>query len=326
MTRFVRRLQRIGSTTMVSLPKEWVDSNRLVKNAEVELETGRDSIIITANRETRPLREITISYPLPGKENIVADLTGAYLLGYEAITVKSSSSIPIGEREKIRDSLRHLVGMEIIEESATTVKTQFLLDVTTLSPKKILRRMGGIVMGMFGDTISGMVDDDRTNLRNMKGRDDEVNRQYFLLVRLIRSTVLDKRLASVFGMESMDVLDYRIAANLLEAAGDAVVELADLIFETEVPASYLRRIHDAAGSLETMERKTIDGFVENDRRSAIEAIAIHADFGKRIQYLKTSLAGRKRIPIPYLDLIYVLEKVERSWADIADLVKPVYSD
>ena len=83
MTKFVRRLQRIGSSILVSLPKEWVDANNLDKSSQVELETGQDSISISANKEIRPTKELVISYPLPKEENIVADITGAYLLGYD---------------------------------------------------------------------------------------------------------------------------------------------------------------------------------------------------------------------------------------------------
>ena len=326
MTRFVRRLQRIGSSTLVSLPKRWVDSNNLSKSVEVEMEVGRDSITITANREARQPRGIVISYPLPGEENIVADLIGAYLLGYEAILVKADYSIPTGEREKIRHSMRGLVGMEIIEESSTAIKMQFLLDVTTLNPRKILKRMSGLVMGMFADVIDGLIEDDRTNLSTIKNRDDEVNRQYFLLVRLIRSTILDRRLATMFSLESIDILDYRVAANLLEGAGDVVVELADSIYSTQIPKSHLRRIHSTVQNLDLLARKTIDGFVENDRGSAIEAIALHRSFEERMQSIRMSLEGRRQISIAYLDLVYMFERVERAWADIADLVKPVYSE
>ena len=326
MPKFIRRLQRIGSSTLVSLPKEWVDSNKLIKNAEVQLETGQDSITITANKDSRPSKEIVISYPLPHEENIVADLTGAYLLGYDIIIIKGKTSIPIGDREKIRNSMRRLVGMEIVEEDSTTINMQFLLDATTLNPQKILRRISNIVLGMYNDTISSLIDEDKSNLRTIANRDDEVNRQYFLLVRLIRSTMIDKRLASAFNLENIDILDYRIAANLLEGAGDTVVELANSVYSTSVSKSYLKKIYDITKNFELMEEKTINGFINNDRKLAIEAITLHKTFEEKIQSVKLSLENKKQIPIDYLDLVYMFERVERSWADIADLVKPIYSN
>lgn len=326
MPKFIRRLQRIGSSTLVSLPKDWVDSNQLAKNAEVELETGQNSITIIANKESRPSKEITISYPLPHEENIVADLTGAYLLGYDVINIKGKTSIPIGDREKIRNSMRRLVGMEIVEEDSTTINMQFLLDATTLNPQKILKRISNIVLGMYNDTISGLVEDDKTNLQTIANRDDEVNRQYFLLVRLIRSTMVDQRLASSFNLENIDILDYRIAANLLESAGDTIVELANSIIESSIPKSYLKKMYDVTKNFELMESKTIDAFINNDRKLAIEAITLHKSFEDKIQSIKSSFENKKQIPIDYLELLYMFERIEKSWSDIADLVKPIYSN
>jgi len=326
LPKFVRRLQRIGSSTLVSLPKEWVDANGLGKSDEVELETGQNSISITVNKESRPSKEIIISYPLPHEENIVADLTGAYLLGYDVIKIKGKASIPIGDREKIRNSTRRLVGMEIVEEDSTTINMQFLLDATTLNPQKILKRISNLVLGMFNDTISGLIDEDRSNLKTIGNRDDEVNRQYFLLVRLIRSTMIDQRLASAFNLENIDILDYRVAANLLEGAGDTVVELANSVFSTAISKSYLKKIHGVTKNFELMEEKTINGFINNDRKLAIEAIKLHKSFEEKIHSIKSSFENKKQIPIDYLDLVYMFERVERSWADIADLVKPIYSN
>ena len=85
MTKFIRRLQKIGSSILVSLPKEWVEANELDKSNEVELETSDNTISIIAGKTERPSKEVVISYPLPQDENIVANITGAYLLGYDII-------------------------------------------------------------------------------------------------------------------------------------------------------------------------------------------------------------------------------------------------
>ena len=41
MTTFTRRLQKIGSSILVSLPKEWIDANNLDKTNQVEIETNQ---------------------------------------------------------------------------------------------------------------------------------------------------------------------------------------------------------------------------------------------------------------------------------------------
>jgi len=325
LTKFVRRLQKIGSSILVSLPKEWVDANNLAKRSEVEIETGQNSLSISVNKENRPTKEIVISYPLPKEENIVADITGAYLLGYDIIQINSKSSIPGEDREKIRNSMRRLVGMEIIEEGASKITMQFLLDTSTLNPERILKRMSSIALGMYDDVSNGLISDDRSNLQTLSNRDVEVNRQYFLLVRLIRSALVDKRLANVFNLENIDVLDYRVAANLLENAGDTIVELADLIYNSSLPKELLKKIFIVIQNFNVLAEKSINAFTKPDRILAIEAIALHKEFQKKLSKLRITIENKKQIPIDFLDLVYMFERIAKSWADVVDLVKPIYN-
>ncbi len=325
MTKFIRRLQRIGSSILVSLPKEWVVANNLDKSNEVELETGQDTISISANKEMRPTKELVISYPLPKDENIVADITGAYLLGYDIIQITSKSIIPGEDREKIRNSMRRLVGMEIIEEDASNINMQFLLDATTLNPEKILKRMSSIALGMYDDVSNGLILDDKSNLQTLSKRDVEVNRQYFLLVRLIRSTLVDKKLANVFNLENIDILDYRVAANLLENAGDTIVELANFIYNSSLSNEHLKKIFDIVQNFNVLAEKSIDAFTKPDRRLAIEAISLHKKYQENLSKLRTTIGNKKQIPIDLLDLVYMFERIAKSWADVADLVQPIYN-
>ncbi|CAD6368562.1 Phosphate uptake regulator, PhoU [metagenome] len=325
MAKFIRRLQRIGSSILVSLPKEWVVANNLDKSSQVELDTGQDTISISANKEMRPTKELVISYPLPKDENIVADITGAYLLGYDIIQITSKSIIPGEDREQIRNSMRRLVGMEIIEEDASNINMQFLLDATTLNPEKILKRMSSIALGMYDDVSNGLISVDKSNLQTLSKRDVEVNRQYFLLVRLIRSTLVDKRLANVFNLENIDILDYRVAANLLENAGDTIVELANFIYNSSLSDEHLKKIFDVVKNFNSLGEKSINAFTKPDRRLAIEAISLHKKYQENLSKLRNTIGNKKQIPIDLLDLVYMFERIAKSWADVVDLVKPIYN-
>ena len=324
MTKFIRRLQRIGSSILVTLPKEWVDANKLGKSSQVEIETGQDSLSISITKEQRPSKDIVISYPLPKDENIVADLTGAYLLGYDIIKIQGKKSIPIEDREKIRSSMRRLVGMEIIDEDATNVSMQFLLDETTLQPEKILKRISSLALGMYSDVVTGLLSDDKSNLLTLSNRDVEVNRQYFLLVRLIRSSIIDIRLASAFSLENIDILDYRVAANILENAGDIIVELGNLIANSSLSNNDLKQLHEIVKDFEPIAKTSINAFTQNNRSLAIQAISQHKKYQERMSKFRTSLEKKKQIPIDYLDLIHMFERITKSWDDLVDLVKPIY--
>ena len=324
MTTFTRRLQKIGSSILVSLPKEWVDANNLDKSNQVEIETNQNNLSIRTQQSKRPSKEIEISYPLPKGESIVPTMTGAYLLGFDLIKIVGKSPISISDRESVRGSMRRLVGMEIIDEDATNISVQFLLDETSVNPQNILKRMSSIALGMFSDVVLSLESGDKTNLETISNRDAEINRQYFLLVRLIRSTIMDTRLAGIFNLENIDILDYRIAANTLEIAGDTVVELSESLIKSNLTKIEQKKIHNFAKDMEEIQIKSIDSFISNNRTLAINAITLQRNNSEKISKIRSSLESKKQISLAFFDLIYMFEKILQSWSDITDLVKPSY--
>jgi len=309
---------------LVSLPKEWIDANNLNKSNQVEIETNQNNLSIRTQLSKRPSKEVEISYPLSEGEGIVPTITGAYLLGFDIIRIVGKSSISINDRESVRGSMRKLVGLEIIDEDAVNISIQFLLDETSINPQNILKRMSSIALGMFNDVVLSIKNGDKTNLETIANRDAEINRQYFLLVRLIRSTIMDTRLAGIFNLENIDILDYRIAANTLEIAGDTVVELSKSLIKSNLSEVELKKLYDFAKDIDEIQIKSIDSFISNNRMLAINAIRLQRSNSTKISKIRSSLESEKQISLALFDIIYMFEKILQSWSDITDLVKPSY--
>ena len=309
---------------LVSLPKEWIDANNLNKSNQVEIETNQNNLSIRTQLSKRPSKEVEISYPLSEGEGIVPTITGAYLLGFDIIRIVGKSSISINDRESVRGSMRKLVGLEIIDEDAANISIQFLLDETSINPQNILKRMSSIALGMFNDVVLSIKNGDKTNLETIVNRDAEINRQYFLLVRLIRSTIMDTRLAGIFNLENIDILDYRIAANTLEIAGDTVVELSKSLIKSNISKVELKKLYDFAKDIDEIQIKSIDSFISNNRMLAINAIKLQRSNSTKISKIRSSLESEKQISLALFDIIYMFEKILQSWSDITDLVKPSY--
>ena len=76
--------------------------------------------------------------------------------------------------------------------------------------------------------------------------------------------------------------------------------------------------------MEEIQIKSIDSFISNDRALAINAIALQRSNAKMISKIRSSLESKKQIPLAFFDLVYMFEKILKSWSDITDLVKPSY--
>ena len=327
MARYARRLQQIGSSILVSLPSMWIKSNNLKKGSIVPVHINRDnsiSIFASEDDTADKVKELTISYPSASMDMLVNQVYGGYLLGYDMIRIKASLQISFEDADRIKKAMRKLVGLEIVDEDGFHISAQFLLDADTLDAEKILRRMSAIVAGMYRDMLEAIRLKQNSSIRKViSGRDDEVDRQYFLLVRLIRSAMMDQKLAGKLNLSNIDILDYRIAANLLESAGDYIVDLVNAIDLSRIKA--VDEIVEAGVLVEKMHEKSVAAFVNKNRSESNGVVKIYDNFMEVINSTKRSVdSNNLESTVAVLNLIYSMDKIARCWVDVADLVKPIH--
>jgi phosphate uptake regulator len=316
---------------LISLPSNWVRTNSLSKGNTVFIETNEDNSISLFPSEGNDSRinDVTILYNESSIDSLINQIYGAYLLGYSDIVIKGKCQILFEHRERIKVTMRKLVGLEIIDEDNSNIAAQFLLDANTLDAEKILRRMNSIVAGMYRDALDGL----RLKVSGMKkliySRDDEVDRQYFLLVRLIRSAMVDQKLARKLNLSNIDILDYRIAANHLESAGDYIGEFAST-FPSISRTNIVDEISEAGSYIEKMQQKSVVAFTKKNRSESLGIIKMYYQFKLIMDSIKELFAKieltNSASAIAVLNSIHCMDKIAKCWVDIADLVKPVYSE
>jgi phosphate uptake regulator len=327
VARYARRLQQIGSSILVSLPSLWIKSNNLKKGNIVPVHINHDNSISIFSSEddmADKVKELTIPYPSVSMDMLVNQVYGGYLLGYDMIQIKASSQISFEDADRIKKAMRKLVGLEIVDEDGFHISAQFLLDADTLDAEKILRRMSAIVAGMYRDMLEAIKLKQNSSIRKViSGRDDEVDRQYFLLVRLIRSATMDQKLAGKLNLSNIDILDYRIAAHLLESAGDYIVDLANAIDLSRIKA--VDKIVEAGVLVEKMHEKSVAAFVNKNRSESSAVVKMYDNFMEIINSIKSSVDSKNvDSTVTVLNLIYSMDKIARCWVDVADLVKPMH--
>lgn len=226
----LRKVQRTPTGTFfVCLPRTWSEDHGLKKGTLVALnETSEGKLCIDPeyNAETVPkLTTLTVG-PYLGREII-----GRYLLGSDIIRIESKGRIDFDIRNVVKATVGSLIGLEIVEENHSQIVLQCLLDPSGFTPEKILRRNYAIVAGMHRDAVNSFIDGDLQLAKSVIARDDENNRLYFLLVRILRTILQNPRLGEKLGLTTIECLDYRLAASLVESMGDACVQVASKTLE-----------------------------------------------------------------------------------------------
>lgn len=221
----LRKVQRTpGGTFFVCLPKAWAERNGLQRGAVVGVsETADGKLVVDAKFGVEPLPKTAVLEPSP---HLGREIIAKYLLGFDVMRVEGKGGIGFDIRDAVKNTARNLIGLEIVEEDHSGIVLQCLLEPSGFPPEKILRRGYSIAAGMHRDVVNAFVDGDVQLAKGVMARDDEGNRLYFLLVRILRTIIQNPSLSDRLGVGPIECLDYRLAASLVEAIGDECVRAA----------------------------------------------------------------------------------------------------
>lgn len=221
----LRKVQQTPTGTFfVCVPRAWAQKNGLKKGHLVNLDVTADGKLFVDSKydvEHVP-RVASLSVgPFLGRE-----IVGRYLLGYDIIRIDAKDHIDYDVRNVVKSTVSSLIGLEIVEENYSQIVLQCLLEPSGVLPGKILQRNFAIVAGMTRDVTKSFINGDLHLAKSVVARDNESNRLYFLLVRILRTIIQNPRLSEKLEITPIECLDYRLAASLIEGIGDACVQLA----------------------------------------------------------------------------------------------------
>ena len=319
----MRKIQRTPTGTFfVCLPRSWANKIDLKKGASVYLkETSDKKLIIDPAYEINYSPKKTTLRPGP---YLNREIIGRYLLGFDVISIEAKDNITIDVRNIVKNTVHSLIGIEIFEENYSKIVLQCLLQPSGFSPQRILRRIYDIIAGMNRDAVSSFINGDLQLANSVVVRDDDGNRLYFLLVRILRTIIQNPSLSEKLGISPIDCLDYRLAASLIEAIGDLSVKIALKTLEfNKLKAS--EDVQTLIQSLQTL--------IFNTHKQALQAfITKDIILADKVRKINTKLAplfttienASKNNPVELLlqilsTLSFMRQTYENS-VDLADLV------
>ncbi|MHA1946471.1 MAG: PhoU domain-containing protein [Candidatus Hodarchaeales archaeon] len=180
----IRKIQVTGAgdTRIISLPKDWAARHQLDKGANVVIKELSSGELLIYPTESQLEKRVT---RLRESAHISRDVLAAYLLGSDIIIIEAEKDNSLMKKSNIKDLSRQLVGLEILGETQESIELHFLIDSSSLpNPREYVHRCFSIANQMQSDAITAFLNDDITLAKEVIERDVEVNRLYFLIVRM----------------------------------------------------------------------------------------------------------------------------------------------
>src|SRR3989338_2457378 len=219
-----RRLQLVaGSTYAISLPKPWVEKNKLVKNQELLISGRGDGSLIISPHSTVPnvsLADFHVNVDEYG-EGITTVLFSIYYLGAESLHIFSKAGLKQSDRSRVKAALRHMSGAEIVFEDANRIDIKVFLDTSKVDIGQLYYRVA-LLIGSSIDTIT-----EGLNIDEISRNEDEVDRLYHLLTKIIVLSQLNFETLASSNIKNVYYLSpYFMISKKLENISDKIYVLS----------------------------------------------------------------------------------------------------
>lgn len=305
----------------MTLPKPWVVRNKLERGAILSFSERKDGKLLAEpyGEQERKISTVTLA-PTP---MLRREIEKKYLLGYDVFEIVSQQVIHSDTRETVRRIVRSLVGLEIVEEDTKKIIIQCLIEPSLLFPDRILRRLHLIALSMQKDAVSSFARGDSRLARTVVERDEDVDRLYFLLVRVVRAALTDPTIAEKLNTSAIDCLDHRILASFVENFADYATDIAQSTWtrtKGKDMDSTVRSIEKAGSILNHMHKDAVDAVFARNLALAEEAAGLYKDAEASIRMAERGLVNAKPETIDRLaTVVSALKAMSEINVDIADL-------
>lgn len=320
----LRKVQKTGgSTFIVSLPKDWAVHHNVQAGDTLGILRQQDgSLRVTLQEEPRrEVRTRRIDVNDRDLDEVSREVIASYLAGYDTLDVRAQDRLKPELRDGLRQLTRKVIGPEIVDEASDQVVVQDLLDPAHLPIRKGVQRMYFIARSMHHDAVEALGSGDTDLARDVVGRDDDVDRLFWMVSKQYHLVLRDVREGEKIGVTPQEGLNYLLVARILERIADHATRIAasSLDIQGEGLDSIMPHIQEASDDTLALLEDAFDALFHPDVDKANRAIADSHGMESRYDSLLEQgvrLPGRDAVTFAY-----ILESLVRTASYATDIAE-----
>ncbi len=246
MGRIYRKLQKIGGSLVISLPKKWTENYNLEAGSPIGIEVRNDgtlSIMPTMEQETEIIKDEIV---LEANENVIWELLKKSFAGQTKITIISETEINKVLRRNIMKYVTRLPNTEVIEETNQKMIVQNF-GYKEIPTKKIIQRLLYLVANMFEDL-------EQKSFNDLDDNFEQLGKFYFILVIHIRTYLRTGiYISSTSEFTPLKAMDYRMFS-------EKIVELAEILKDLRL----IENVLDFYKEIQQYFNEVMNAFLKQD--------------------------------------------------------------
>ena len=324
----IRRVQFTGGSSYVlTLPKDWVDAQKIKKNDPLGIEIQPDgTLLVTKTIEQEPLQRKK-EFPVDEVTEpayLFRLLIGAYISGITTIVITSKERLPPFVRVVVRDFTQMTIGQEVVEEDDSMITLKDLLNPSEMPFANTIKRMFVIVKAMHEDAITAIRTGNQSLADDVTARDNDVDRLHWLIARQTHMILSNIALSKKMGVSPGMAVHYFVISRIIERIGDhaeRIVDNANVILKREIDPSIISMISKASELSVSIFDRSIISFFNNDMKKAHQNIESVKALDAVCEEIN-NLVLQQETP-DAIALGYITESVRRAGEYAADISENV---
>jgi len=313
------------STLSVSLPKSWANRYSVKKGAELlvsEAEDGSLVVKLEGGEVQKETAEINCQ-EYDSAEKLRRRFLSLYLAGYSSIRIFSKQRLSLECRKTVVDEARRLIGVEATEETPNSITVQDFFSHEGLSVESTLKRTHLLTSSLFEDLLNALAKNDRLLARNLAGRDDDIDRLRFLLLRQLGLALRDAALLHDLKLDASDCVSYAVVARDVEQIADRLSRIAKYFSDTPGSKNALKtqkRIGELSREAFELYKTAMESFLKKDTGKANEALDSKQSLYLHREEFEREMAKAGSVPFEYggiLDSIMGIAELSGEIAEVA---------
>lgn len=253
---------------VVSLPRRWIKKNKLKKGDLLSIGEDSDELTfsISAKEQKKEEKEVTIETEGKELDRIETEIVSAYLNNCTTIRIISKNLLT--NVVEIKDTLRNLAGLEIMEQTSTRIVARDLININDISIENLIRRMDLIIRGMIDDCFKCIYGGD--HYESIFQRDVDVNRLFYLVTRVIKNALKNPGVARGFNKDPYQLSADELIAIRLEKIADRQKRIARYLRGTRMKESTVKELDRLCQDIKKAYYDVMKAYYTDNKNTAFE--------------------------------------------------------
>ena len=321
-TKEARRLIKFGdSSHVLSLPKDWLEKNKLEKGDLVFLDENEfGQLILSPDQKKieRVDRGISIAIDDKTEDHIKREIISSYLKNFSTIRLHGNEikkRLPI-----IKKTIQNLMAMEVVKQTNDEIVAKVFVDPETIKFEEITTRIDVMIKSLLEDFCLLLEKESisEKELEEMVSRDEDVNGLFFLSQKLFKQKLENPFLVST--VKLVDLFESWNTNFRLEFLSDRIKEMSTLIKKNKLnkDKTVVKSIQNIFKEIQTYYLSVMKARHSKDNDLAFELSSKKRELYKKCDFLVEKSGDKKGFP-------EICEKTKSIVREIHAINRSIYS-